>query len=132
MARAPEGLGVHTIVARAHIAAWAEAQDDAYWSPPVRREILAAAARYLESPRFVPSPCEVWNRNTFAFCSARFEEDELLCRQAERAEETLTPPWTYLKEGRVAYAAARARAEQVTGRPTTGGRRKAEQRQGHR
>lgn len=108
-AQAPEGLGVHTALAEAHIEGWLDAnQDDAYWRrPEVRDEVLAAATSYLYSPRYVATPRAMRNRNIFAYCFWELKERDRLREQLEAVGETITWPWTMFSRPRALFATAR-------------------------
>lgn len=106
--RAPEGLGVHTVLAEAHIEGWMSMGSDQYWQQAgVQEEILTAASRYLDSPRFVPTPRALRNRNVFAFCFWKLKDRERLRQQMEFIGDTVTPPWTLLRQPAAQFAAAR-------------------------
>ncbi len=94
-AHAPEGLGVHTVLAEAHVEGWMDAdQDDGYWRRPgVREEVRSAAVAYLDAPRRVATPREVRNRNVFAFCYWKLGERDRLREQLEAVGDTITWPW---------------------------------------
>lgn len=94
--RAPDGWGVHTVLAEAHIEGWLEAeQKESYWQRPgVRAEILAAAARSIDVPHPRDSPWTRRNRNQFAFCYYRLKEHDRLSREFALIGPTVTSPWT--------------------------------------
>jgi len=108
-AHAPEGLGVHTVLAEAHIEGWMDAdQDNTYWERPgVREDIMAAADSYLYSSRRVMTPREVGNRSIFAYCFWKLGERECLREQLGIIGDTLTVPWTLFSRPAVVFAAAR-------------------------
>lgn len=111
-AQAPEGLGVHTVLAEAHIEGWMSAEGEGYWRQPgVRDEVVSAANRYLNSPACVATPRLIRNRNVFAFCFWMLGERDLLRQQMEQIGDTVTSPWTLLRRPAVSFAAARREAQ---------------------
>jgi hypothetical protein len=107
-AHAPEGLGVHTVLAEAHVEGWLDADlDDGYWKRPgVREEIMSAAERYLYSPQRVVTPRELRNRNVFAFCFWKLQDRDRLREQLACIDGTITTPWTLFSRPTAKYAAA--------------------------
>jgi hypothetical protein len=108
-AQAPEGLGVHTVLAEAHVEGWLDADlDDGYWRRSgVREEIMSAANSYLYSSRRAATPRELRNRNVFAFCFWKLQDRDRLREQLEVIGGTITPPWTILRQSTANFAAAR-------------------------
>jgi hypothetical protein len=110
--KAPEGLGVHTVLAEAHIEGWMDAdRDGKYWERPgVRDEIHSAAERSLYSPQFVATPRTLRSRNVFAFCFWRLKDHDRLREQMDMIGDTLTWPWTLSPRPGATFGAARREA----------------------
>jgi hypothetical protein len=75
-AGAPDGAGVHVLIADAHFERWLSAFTRGYWKrPEVREEIIQAAKRCLTSP--IVTPRTVLIRRRFADCLSYAGEKRL-------------------------------------------------------
>lgn len=117
--RAPEGHGVHTVIAKAHIEGWLDLSSKeerrAYFEQDdVKQEIRAAAARSIRSPeyRLADSPMQWSDRNAFAFCFFQMDDWDAQLAQMQIIGTRITEaPWHYLGDPGPRYERARAYGE---------------------
>ena len=110
-AAAPVGSSAHVALVQAHYEAAAEEGSAMYWRlPGVREDVLAAAARSIDSPSGGPSPASIADHNWFLYTYARLGEWERFRRELPIVGGRLTSPWPLLQDPVAAYFAFRQRA----------------------
>jgi len=130
----PEGSSVHVALVEAHREAEIETQSVTFWNrPEVREDILAAAARSIESPLYTPTPRSLRDHNWFLYAFGRLGEAERFDRELAYVQGRLTAPFaishdptnTYKElRAEVAFKAANRRAGAAGGiDPGEGSRR---------
>ena len=109
--QAPEGHGVHRVVALAHIEMWldspkGEPQQTYFRAEPVKQEIWAAARRSVLSPGYIRNGTVLsWlDRNCFAFCFRLMQEYGPQLEQMRLIGPHVTEsPWNYQGKPGVFY-----------------------------
>jgi len=92
-AEAPEGSGVHVVVAEAHVEGALEARDSYWRDPAVRAAIIAAAERSIDSPAFGPTPWAPRIRNTFGYCYWKLGDRDRARQQFDLAGPIVAGPF---------------------------------------
>ena len=116
--RAPEGSGLHSLVAEAHVernVAYMFSQPpdrqgfEEYWRrPKVVEEVRAAAERSVLSPAFTEYARAAFDRNLFAYCFWMADlVDDAAPIFAALGDVVSDYPWYYLGDSGQAYARAR-------------------------
>ncbi len=127
-ANAPEGNGIHSVLAIAHLEQWESMPYNTYSSrlarvgyfrqAAVQQEILLAARRSVFSPGHQPTRKTIGDQNIFAMCFYLMRDRAALREQLDQLGRHILPwPWEYL--GQPGRAFSRARALARRGRGTT-------------
>lgn len=120
-AQAPEGLGVHVVVARAHLETWQnvlreypdgrERQSRYFSDEAVRQEVRRAADLSVSSPRYLVHKASAADRNVFAMCFWLMRDSGAQLDQMRRIGSLIQQiPWGYQGNPGQIYGQARADA----------------------
>jgi hypothetical protein len=126
-AQAPEGSGVHTEIASAHIERWLnipresddgrERQKVYFQDEGVQDEIRRAADLSVRSPSYAAGKFEAADRNTFAMCFWLMRDYEAQLQQMDLIGPlNQAAPWHFQGDPSWAYERARTTALKATGR----------------
>jgi hypothetical protein len=122
---APEGNGVHKVIALTHLERWlslpeepgngAERQRGYFLQEAVRKEVRRAADRSIRSARYQPHRLTPGDRNVFAMCFWLMRDHEAQLEQMRLIGPLIQAhPWHYLGDPGCAYEQAHTWASEIT------------------
>lgn len=95
--QAPEGSDAHVVIADAHAEGLLE-HKAAYRTSDIHQELVEAAARSIDSPRYQPSPWTPRVRSAFAWCFAMFNDRDRARRQLELVGPLVAGPFLFSRD----------------------------------
>lgn len=124
---APEGNGVHAVIALAHLEQWLDLSAEAaagrdrqrtyFFAEPVKKEVRRAADRSIWSPSYQPGRLTSGDRNIFAMCFWLMHDYDAQLEQMRLIGPLIQEyPWQFQGEPGWAYERARSWALEITKR----------------